>query len=89
MYASTWGMAERMRRDDKEPVASFGEFVYDNGDLGTTRYFVGDFRNTGTQNVNATIFFTSIFLIENQMKVDGTDDPSRRRSRRPNLKALP
>jgi hypothetical protein len=34
MYASTWGMAERMRRDDKEPVASFGEFVYDYGDLG-------------------------------------------------------
>jgi hypothetical protein len=23
----------------------------------TTQYFVGDFRNTGTQNLNATIFF--------------------------------
>jgi hypothetical protein len=34
MYASTWGMAERICRDDKEPVASFGEFVYDYGDLG-------------------------------------------------------
>jgi hypothetical protein len=37
----------------------------------TTRYFVGDFRNTGTQNLNAIIFFgLAFFLIENQMKVD-------------------
>jgi hypothetical protein len=42
----------------KEPVASFGEFVYDYGDLGIyNTVFCGDFRNTGTQNLNATIFF--------------------------------
>jgi hypothetical protein len=34
MYASTWEMAERICRDDREPVASFGEFVFDYGDLG-------------------------------------------------------
>jgi hypothetical protein len=28
MYASTWGMAERICREDKEPVASFGEFAF-------------------------------------------------------------
>jgi hypothetical protein len=55
----------------------------------TTRYFVGDFRNTGTQNLNATICFDlAFFKIENQMKVDAADDPTRRRSRRLNLKAL-
>jgi hypothetical protein len=45
----------------------------------TTRYFVGDFRNN--------FLGAGIFLIENQMKVDGADDPSRRRSRRLYLKA--
>jgi hypothetical protein len=55
----------------------------------TTRYFVGDFRNTGTQNlINATICFYAFFKIENQIQVVGADDPSRWRSRRLNLKAL-
>jgi hypothetical protein len=57
------GMAERICRDDKEPVASFGEFVYDYGDLGIyNTVFWGDFRNTGTQNLNATISFDWHFL---------------------------
>jgi hypothetical protein len=54
MYASTWGMAERICRDDKDPVASFGDF----GDLGIQHSILWGFsKHWCTQNLKTQQFF--------------------------------
>jgi hypothetical protein len=63
MYASTWGMAERICRDDKEPVASFVEFVYDYGDLGIQHGILWGIFETLVHKISTQqFFFTGIFF---------------------------
>jgi hypothetical protein len=63
MYASTWRTGWRNCRDDKEPVASFGEFVYDYGDLGIQHGILcGIFETLVHKILTQQFFWAGIFF---------------------------